>query len=148
MKKFTRILIPTDGSEHAELAIETGISVAREYGADVVGLYVKDLMFLTQFPEDRDIIALNNGLKEEGTLALKFLEEKAGKGGVGYTGKIVEGHTAELILKVAEEEGCDLIVMGTIGRSRLKRLLLGSVAENVVRHAHCPVMVVRTHANG
>jgi len=146
MKEYNKILIPTDGSSNAELAIKKGINLAKLIDAEVVGLYVKDLMYLAQFPADGKIIALNNGLEEVGKKALGFVEEEAGRAGVKYTSRIEEGHPADMILTVAEEEGCDMIVMGTMGLSGLKRLLLGSVAENVVRHAHCPVMVVRSNA--
>jgi nucleotide-binding universal stress UspA family protein len=60
----------------------------------------------------------------------------------------VEGETTSEILRVAEEEGCDLIVMGTKGRTGLARMLLGSVAETVLRQAPCPVLTVRPHARG
>jgi nucleotide-binding universal stress UspA family protein len=60
--------------------------------------------------------------------------------------KMVEGHPAETICRVAKEEGCDLIVMGTHGRSGLGRLLLGSVAEQVLREAACPVLTVKMPA--
>lgn len=61
--------------------------------------------------------------------------------GVNVSEKLVDGHPAEEIIKEAQED--DLIVIGSKGRTALDRLLMGSVAENVVRHAHCPAMLVK-----
>jgi nucleotide-binding universal stress UspA family protein len=62
--------------------------------------------------------------------------------------RVAEGPVADAILQVARETGCDVIVMGTHGRTGLVRLLVGSVAEQVVRHAPCPVLTVKSPQNG
>ena len=143
MKEYNKILIPTDGSSHAELAIKKGIDLASLIDAEVLGLYVLDST-LFQFPGDDDVgFVLPDGLKEKGEHSLQSMEREARDAGVKFTCRIVEGHPAETIIEVAKEDGCDMIVIGTMGLSGLKRLLLGSVAENVVRNSQCPVIVVR-----
>ena len=74
------------------------------------------------------------------------LEEDANDPSVSVEPVLHPGPPAETIVWYAREHDCDLIVMGTHGRTALKHLLLGSVAEKVVRRAHCPVMTVRHHA--
>jgi nucleotide-binding universal stress UspA family protein len=79
---------------------------------------------------------------KEGSEALEEIEDMARDVGVAYERVIAEGDPGEELLKLCSDLGFDLIVLGTIGKSGLKRFLLGSVAEKVVRHSHVPVLVV------
>jgi nucleotide-binding universal stress UspA family protein len=82
-------------------------------------------------------------LKQEGDLAIKYVEEKAQAQGLKIEGNLIEGHPADEIIKYSEKNSVSLIVMGTLGKSGLDRFLLGSVAEKVVRNSKIPVLVVR-----
>ncbi len=143
MKEYQRILIPTDGSKGAELAAVKGVSLAKLIDAEVVALFVMDHEPATGLPEGERLSLGRSFLKDEGRKALEFTEEETKKQGVHYLGIAVEGSAATRIVEIAREERCDLIVMGTKGRSGLAHLLIGSVAELVIRNAHCPVFVVR-----
>ena len=143
MEEYNKILIPTDGSPGAEKAVMKGISLAKLIGAEVVALYVKDYRLYAGLPASEEIIFIGEGLDEEGTKALDFTKAEAEKQGVEYKGIVVEGHPPQKIVEVAGEEECDLIVMGTHGRTGLAHFLLGSVAEAVIHHAECPVFIVR-----
>jgi nucleotide-binding universal stress UspA family protein len=85
---------------------------------------------------------------KEGNEALGEIEDKARDVGVAYESCTRQGDPGEELLKLCQEMDFDLIVLGCIGRSGLEKLLLGSVAERVVRHANIPVLVVPARAEG
>lgn len=144
MGTFERILIATDGSEDATHAVHWGLNHAKNYNAkEIIALYVKDLANMYDMPEDDIMLLINSGLNKEGEKILGGVEKEAEELELKVECLIMEGHPADVILDVAHERNIDLIVMGTTGRSGITRLLMGSVAENVTRHAPCSVHVVR-----
>jgi nucleotide-binding universal stress UspA family protein len=82
-------------------------------------------------------------LRKDGQRATSKVKECGEASGVEVREVILEGHPSDEILNFAENNNIDLIVMGTLGKTGLDRFLMGSVAENVVRHAKVPVLVVR-----
>jgi nucleotide-binding universal stress UspA family protein len=82
-------------------------------------------------------------LKDEGEDAVKAVRDQAPEG-VDVETKVLEGNPAVEITKFAADNGVDLIVMGTLGKSGIDRILLGSTAEKVIRIAHCPVLVIKS----
>lgn len=141
MKEFRRILIPTDGSEYTLPAVRKGLSLARIIDAEVTALYVIDESSFSGIPPDSLITNVFSLLQREGERAVNAVKELGDVMGVSVTTRIRRGVPAQEIIEEAEAH--DLIVMGTLGRTGLDRLLLGSVAERVVRHASCPVMLIR-----
>lgn len=139
---YKKILIPTDGSETAEKAVEHGIKLAKALGCEVIGLYVIDISAFAGVPTETIWESMRKLLEEEGNKALATVERIAKENDVKFSISIKEGIPSEDIIKVSEEENIDLIIMGTAGRAGLNRFLLGSVAEKVVRSAQCPVMVI------
>ncbi len=138
-----RILIPTDDSPNAKAAVARGLDLAKLIGAEVTALNVVDI---SPFIGYGDAIALPNLLpimETEGQAAVEFVRQEGAKKGVHVTTLVVDSGTpAHKIVEIAKDY--DLIVMGSLGRTGMAHLLLGSVAERVVRHATCPVLVVRT----
>jgi nucleotide-binding universal stress UspA family protein len=141
MNEFKKILIPTDGSENTKAAITHGLELARLMGAEVTALYVVDQASFVNFPMDATVVSIYSLLEKEGKEAVDFVVKEGEKTGVKVHGKVVEGSPAKKI--VDEAENYDLVVMGTLGRTGVSKLLLGSVAERVVRLAPSPVLVVR-----
>ncbi len=94
---------------------------------------------------DASIEGLKKILRHEGGEAIRYIEEQAKREGVDVRKWIMEGQPAKEILKLAEEQSVDLIVMGTLGRSGIEKFLLGSVADKVIRGSSIPVMVVRNN---
>jgi len=139
---YKNILIPTDGSDTAEMAVEQGIGLASAIGAKVCGLYVIDTSAFIGVPTEAIWESMKNLLEEEGKKALATIEELAKESGVECEVLLNEGSPYKDIVRTAKDKEIDLIVMGTAGRVGLDRFLLGSVAEKVVRTAPCPVMVV------
>lgn len=82
-------------------------------------------------------------MRHEGDEAIRYIEELAKTEGVDVGKWIMEGQPAKEILRLAEEESVDLIVMGTLGKSGIEKFLLGSVADKVTRGSSIPVLVVR-----
>lgn len=138
---FKKILIPTDGSEYTKAAIEKGVHLAKLCDAKVTAIYVVDQTSFVNFPMDSTIVNVYSLLEKEGNDALDYVKEKGQDMGVDVTTKMEEGSPVKKIVEASKEH--DVIVMGTLGRTGMSKLLLGSVAERVVRHAYCPVLVVR-----
>ena len=140
-----KILIPTDFSDCARRAEETAMVLGRGLGAELILLHVSVETPLYNegmrgLVEPRKVYQAQREWAET-TLAARASEIRAT--GVSAHGIVRSGVAVEAILKLATEEGCDLIVIGTHGRGGLSRFLLGSVADRVVRLAPCPVMTVR-----
>jgi nucleotide-binding universal stress UspA family protein len=133
------ILHPTDFSKQSEFAFQLACSLARDYGAELFVLHVVS----------PPVVVYGEGvLPVEPESYQVELREKlhrlhAGEPEVRVLHRLVEGQPVDEILRLAKEIGCDLIVMGTHGRTGLGRVLMGSVAEKVVRTAPCPVVTVR-----
>jgi nucleotide-binding universal stress UspA family protein len=132
------ILIPTDFSECSEAAFQLAASVARDYSARLIVLHV--------YPPPLDHseeVARRQPETYEDSLwrSLKTIQAPDLKYDIDY--QLVEGDAAGEVIRVAAERACDLIVMGTHGRMGLERVLLGSVAESVIRQAACPVLTTK-----
>jgi nucleotide-binding universal stress UspA family protein len=136
----TKILLATDGSEDAALATKAAIDLSNQSGAELHVVHVGRSSFRLA-PKDYQAAAR----EKIGELARAVKE--AG-GDITETHLRIDdsqtpGNEAEHITGLAEELGADLIVIGSRGLSGMKRLLMGSVSESVMRHAHCPVLVMR-----
>ena len=139
---YKRIMVATDGSKPARKAIETGIDIAKLSGAKIYAIYV----VVPTTHSARDFgweKAAMEHFRNEGKRATGFVEETAKVAGIEVESVLLEGHPADEIVKFAEQNDIEMIVMGTLGKTGLDRFLLGSVAENVVRHSKIPVLVVR-----
>jgi nucleotide-binding universal stress UspA family protein len=134
---YDRILHPTDGSTGSAHVTLQAIDLAEQYGATIHGINVVDSDTSALLGSDSD------GLEQRGRDAVDSVERMAEAHGVDVETAVLDGDPAETILDYAEEIGADIIVAGTHGRSGMKRRLLGSVAERLVRHASMPVMTVR-----
>jgi len=122
-----KIVIATDGSEYTHRAIAFGLSLAKKpVPIDGAWKGVFDLMH------------------EECFKATAYVKEAGEEIGVEVETVVLEGKPAEKIVEYAEENDIDLVIMGTTGKSGLDRILLGSVAERVVKLSHVPVLVVRS----
>ncbi len=143
-----KLLIATDGSKFSNRAVDYAIHMAKESKYEVIALYVMNLKHFEVYAlthhdditgyEDEDI-----KLKKEGEDALAYVKEKGAEAGVPVAVKMLRGYPPEQIMKLAKDEGVNMIVVGHLGRTGIERILLGSVTETIVRNAPCPVLVVR-----
>jgi nucleotide-binding universal stress UspA family protein len=137
MLTIKHILVPVDGSEPSKHAFQVAASLAEDYDADLAILYVVPTPTLVYLQPS---VSYLDHLREE----LSHIKPGDPKTHVLPLG---EGNPASAIVNAARETKCDLIVIGTHRRKGLHRLLLGSVAEDVVRQAPCPVLTVRAQAS-
>ena len=139
-----KILIATDGSENAEKAVSYGINIAQATGAEVYALYV---VSTEHAGTARTVMgwagAFETYLANQGGAAIGYVENLGKEAGVKVEPMYLKGVPAEKIIEYAEESNIDLIVMGTQGLTGVQRFLIGSVAENVLRHSKVPVMIVK-----
>lgn len=142
-KLYKKILIATDGSEYTKNSIDYGLELAKNTQAELHVLYVIDTAAFASIPMDAAWESMYELLKKEGDEATRYAAEKAEAEGLTVEKLTVEGHPAEEIIKYAEKNSVNIIVMGTLGKSGLDRFLLGSVAEKVVRASKIPVLIVR-----
>lgn len=142
---FKKILCPIDFSEDSQQAMQVAAGLARSSQATLVLLYVwQPQQWMTdygmQWPNE---VLLEAQALEEGKLATYRVDAQR-LGAPEVVTRLLRGEPWDQIVSAAREDGAvDLIVMGTHGRTGLRRALIGSVAERVVRHAPCTVMVVR-----
>jgi len=147
MGMYDTILVPTDGSPGFEQVIAHAEEVAEIHGADVLALYVVDATSYTGLPMEASWEGVREVLDGQGDIALTEVEQLLDDG-LDLETTTVEGRPSREIVRVAREQGVDCIVMGTHGRGGIDRLILGSVAERVVRTAPVPVVTVRLGAGG
>jgi nucleotide-binding universal stress UspA family protein len=142
----TRILLATDGSEEAELAALTAVDLADATHSELHLVHVGVVpILLKSYPGTLGYYGKLYEQIEEMSRELLRKQSwrvKAAGGTVAGT-HLRMGQVALEIVALAEELGADLIVMGTRGLGGVRRALMGSVSDSVVRHAHCPVLVVR-----
>lgn len=140
---FEHILVPTDGSQDSVEAGELAFRIAREQRAQVTLLHVIDLEVLEQTAgfAERSKSEVRDRMQREAENYLAHLERIAQRYEVDVRRAIREGDPHQEIVDLADENGIDLIVMGHTGRRGPRRKILGSVAERVIRFAHCPVLV-------
>ena len=140
-KLFEKILIATDGSEKNRPAVEKGLEIARACGAAVYAVYVIDETPLASAQTEVLTADVYRELKTEGEKAVEGVRQMAG--GMRVEALVLSGRPAQVITDFAARNGVDLIVVGSQGKSGLERLLLGSVAERIIRMAGCMVLVVK-----
>ena len=137
---YSKILIAVDDSPAAEKVASKGFQLAQQLNADITLVSVVDTVFLISeggVPPNEVAESIKNDLKKSQQLLIDkiFMNHKV----LAY---VVEGKPFEIILKNADECAVDLIVIGTHGRTGLSHLLMGSVAEHIIRHSKIPVLII------
>lgn len=138
MARIEKVLLATDGSPASELASEQAIDLATQVDArllviSVLGTSTRPSETHEPETDSRDSLATR----------AQAIVQRAKAAGADAEFLVWEGEAGEAIVAAADSEAADVIVVGSHGRSGVQRFLIGSVSDYVVRHAHCPVMVVR-----
>jgi nucleotide-binding universal stress UspA family protein len=139
-----KVLLPVDGSEFSQRALDYVLDMVG--GDEPVDLHLLNVQLpidsghARMFVSEDDIAAYH---RDEGLSVLKPFMERLDVAGVGYQWHVLVGHASQSIARFAKEQGFDKVVMGTHGRSGVTQLLLGSVAQNVVRRLKIPVALVK-----
>jgi nucleotide-binding universal stress UspA family protein len=141
------ILVPTDFSECGNYALSCAASLARTFKASIICVHVIEPIVPTVgysgMSEPLPIADISEQLEDSAERELPKLAECEECAGLDVEELIVHGEAASEIVQVAKERDVDLIVISSHGRTGLGRILFGSTAEAVVRHAPCPVLVVK-----
>jgi nucleotide-binding universal stress UspA family protein len=145
MPEFKRILCPVDFSEPAHAGLETAVELAARFSAELLLIHVVPPVPLAVVPEPAPAFDVVTYQKELTKSAEEGIEKMIGDHvprEIRSRSLVKQGEPADEIARVADEERVDLIVMATHGESGWRRFVFGSVAEKVVRIAHCPVLTV------
>jgi nucleotide-binding universal stress UspA family protein len=145
---YQHILLPTDGSELSQRAVNLGVAFAREIGAKVTGLHAARHFYhlVDHYGEisAETLATYDENAKEQAKGIIKFAEDTAKSAKVPFEGLTVMSESPyEAIIDTAEKQGCDLIFMASHGRRGLQGLLLGSETLKVLTHCKIPVLVCR-----
>ena len=146
---YESILIPTDGSKTAKVAVEHAVDIAEKYGATVHALYVVDPDWLAYSLGSEQLDRIRQGnfgemddVEADAAEATGVVADAAHEHDIEVTEVVRGGTPHDVITNYAGNEGIDLIVIGSHGRSGVRRALLGSVTERVLRSSHVPTLVV------
>lgn len=147
---FKKIMIATDGSACSRLVADKGIELARLSGGTVYAVYVVSTDYFApingdSFPMSVDPywMPIREAWEKQGQQALNTIKSLGNMKRINVEPVLLEGNPSEELIRYAEEEKMDIVIMGTHGKTGLNKLLLGSVAEKLVHHLKVPVMVVR-----
>ena len=147
-KTHQHILVPVDFSNHATLALEEAADLAHKYQADLTVVYViPQAIFQPDWAADVEDTIDVEDITEEARAALADMVAPYRQNGLTITEHILAGGPYMEIVRMADRIGADLIVMGAHGTASAKQVLMGSVAEKVMRQAPCSVLTVREPAS-
>ena len=135
-----RILVGYDESGPSKRAFAHALELAHRFGAELL------VVSVVRIPESgllAEVEGVIDTAEEHFKEAFVGMQQRAKEAGVTMASEVVAGHPAEQIVHLAELRHVDIVVLGSRGRSKVSRWLLGSVSERVLRYAHCPVTIIR-----
>jgi len=143
VRMYGSILVATDGSDSCRYAVESAVNTAKKNGAHLTALYVFDPEVFFTAGNEFSAANGNEYAKEASADALAQVSALSARNGVPLDTKVLTGHAADVIID--ESQHYDLVICGSLGRTNIKRVLIGSVAEKVARMAYCPVLICRKY---
>jgi len=146
MLEFKKIIVPVDLDKNTTKLVEYALYIASQFDAEVLLLHTVEFVVMGEMalgnPTYDDY---NTSRKEAAGKTLDKIVQEAAEKGKKCTSRVLMGDTVDEILACAKEEHCDLIIMGSHGKRGLEKILLGSVAERVLKNAHCPVLIMNPY---
>jgi nucleotide-binding universal stress UspA family protein len=143
---FSRILVAVDGSPASERALKCAVEFSRKFDAGLIIVHVILRRFYAVTPSEAGVLATTvfvRELEDEGREIIGRAEAYVKSEGADYQCKLLQGVPADEIVRAAQSEKADLIVMGSRGLSEVRAFLIGSVSDNVSHHAKCPTLIVK-----
>lgn len=143
--RIQRILLPTDFSKHAATATKYACELATKFNAELHLLHTVEIVpaYMPKLATELDFSASVNAMKADAKKSMTGLLDPQWAAGRKVVHVVIEGSPKVEIFRYAKQHDIDLIVLSTHGRTGLSHVIMGSVAENVVRNAPCPVLTVR-----
>ena len=141
-KKVTKILVPLDGSKNSQRGLEMAISVARQFGATITGVYS---IYAPPHSEFRGVGSVEESLNKEVKKIMDDAKVLAAQNGIVFKEKLMRGDIGYNIIKLAhnKKENFNLLVIGNRGRGSLKEMFFGSVSNYVIHASKIPVLLVK-----
>jgi nucleotide-binding universal stress UspA family protein len=142
---YQTIVVGTDGSHRAGIAVDAALSMAKAYDAKLYGVHVIRPLLMMGSEFDASAIALDNEARqEESERVLQDLQARADAQGVTADVRAIDGEPANALISVAESVDADVIVVGNRGMAGVRRFVLGSVPNKVAHASPCSVLIVDT----
>ena len=144
---FKHILVPTDGSKLSEKAVKQAVRLAKQLGGRMTAFHVMPKFYPSSY--QMELLQMTVGdhqesRQEQASQFLRYAERAARVAGIDCEGRnVVSDHPYKEIVKAAQKNGCDLILMASHGRRGIEGFLLGSETQKVLTHSHVPVLVYR-----
>lgn len=146
MLNIRKIIVPVDLNKNTQKLVDYALLIAKQFEAQVMFLHTVEFIVLGEMalgnPTYDDY---NTKRKEEADNTLKNIVINSEDIWKNCTSKVLMGDTVDEILLCAKDENCDLIIMGSHGKRGLEKILLGSVAERVLKNADCPVLIIKPY---
>jgi len=144
---FKKILLPTDGSEHALKAALIALQMAKEHNSEVeiisvVPMPERTIELVELFPEIKGM-KFEDYFKKKGKAIVETTGAAFREAGISYTSRVELGDPAETICQVTDEDQISLVVIGSRGQGAAARFIMGSVSSKVTQCVPCPVLIVR-----
>jgi len=138
---FNKILAAIDGSPASEKVLAAAVDLATHYQAELIALSVAEMPEVVAMVDEVDELrqSADDYFRQIGEAAVEYARSR----GLKLRNVVVRGHAANEIIRYAEAEGVNLIVLGRQGHSRVARFFLGSTTDRVSEHCHCTVMIVK-----
>lgn len=144
MPMFSEILVAIDGSKAGEQAFAVAVDEARLHNARLHAIYVVETGLFSSLPADNTVEIMYRALEKEGEQVLAKARALAAERGVTLTTHMKQGHAGNEIISLAGQQKISLIILGSHGKGKADRLLLGSVSNYVITHGTVSAMVVRS----
>jgi len=151
---FQKILVPLDGSEHSLKALDEAAQIAKMSSGKLtlINVYVVQPVMMSEVSPEymgppvftgAEVSRITEAVQKFGNRILQDAEKRISATGVHAEKKLVQGHVSQEIVRAANDGNFDLIVIGARGVSHFREVLLGSVTDAVIHHAHCAVLVIK-----
>jgi len=144
MPVFTNILVSIDGSDASQRALIRAVEEAKVWNARLHVIYVVETGLFSSLPADNTVEIMYRVLEKEGNGVLEQAKKYAADTGVTVIAHMKQGHAGSEVVTLADKEKADLVMIGSHGKSRADRILIGSVSIYVVTHSKVTTMVVRS----
>jgi len=139
------VIVPISGSEAAHIAAKKAIEMGKKFGCEILAIHVVKLFDIKKYGDisHEDEMTVRKKMRESGEGYLKYVSELAKEAGLEVRTFLKEGIPAEEIVELARAEGADLIVIGSVGGTELRKQIIGSTTDRVIRWASgIPVLVI------